>query len=136
MKHMKMKWPDLLLILVLVLMSFIPNALFAVQAMSEPQAPQEKVLIIKVNAVETERIKLAAGKAAYDHPVKLPDGQSNILTIDGEAVTMREANCPDKYCIKVYGTIKAHGEQIICLPHKLVVEIQGGEAKEGDMNAY
>ena len=36
---------------------------------------------------------------------------------------MKEADCPDKYCVK-QGKIKNVGETIVCLPHKVVVEIE------------
>lgn len=50
----------------------------------------------------------------------------NILVIsDGEAY-ISEANCGDHTCIRT-GKISREGEQIVCLPHELVIEIAGGE---------
>jgi len=37
-------------------------------------------------------------------------------------VDVIEADCPDKICVK-HTNIKNAGETIICLPHKLVIEI-------------
>jgi hypothetical protein len=39
---------------------------------------------------------------------------------------MKDADCPDKLCEKT-GKISKNGETIVCLPHRVVVEIQGGE---------
>lgn len=50
---------------------------------------------------------------------------SNIILIEGGAARMTEADCPDGYC-KKYAPISKNGESIICLPHRLVVEIEGG----------
>lgn len=47
----------------------------------------------------------------------------NILIIKDGKVEMKEADCPDKYCVK-QGKIKNVGETIVCLPHKVVVEIE------------
>lgn len=48
----------------------------------------------------------------------------NKITIENGMVHMAEADCPDKYCM-AYKPIKNGGQTIICLPHKLVVEVIG-----------
>ncbi len=48
----------------------------------------------------------------------------NRIVIENGTVYMAEANCPDKYCME-YKPIKNGGQTIICLPHKLVVEVIG-----------
>lgn len=65
-------------------------------------------------------------------------GENNVIDIDTEyghnrvhiqsgSVYMEEADCPDKYC-KKQGSIRNSTESIICLPHRLVVEITGDVA--------
>lgn len=39
---------------------------------------------------------------------------------------MEEANCPDGYC-EEQGKISGHTQTIVCLPHKLVVEVLENE---------
>lgn len=51
----------------------------------------------------------------------------NLLTVSEAGVSMEAADCPDQICVH-HIPIKGGGESIICLPHKLVVEIRGGEA--------
>lgn len=59
------------------------------------------------------------------------EGERNVLMIrDGEAY-MEEADCPDQLCVK-QGPVGKNGESIICLPHKLAVQIVGGETGEMD----
>lgn len=53
-------------------------------------------------------------------------GGSNTVVIENGTVYMKEADCPDKLCEKT-GKISKNGETIVCLPHRVVVEIQGGE---------
>ena len=48
----------------------------------------------------------------------------NRLVIENGSAYMADADCPDKYCMD-YKPISKGGETIICLPHKLVVEVTG-----------
>lgn len=46
----------------------------------------------------------------------------NRLVIENGEVFMQEADCPDQYCVEHRSITKAN-ETIVCLPHKLVVEL-------------
>lgn len=133
-----MKWLDIVLIVVLVVISFIPNAVFAYQALNAPAPAAEKYLVFKVDTVEIERILLTPGKPKYEYTILTGanKSQSNTVTIDGDVVKMIKASCPDLVCVNAFPAISLDGEQIICLPHKLVVEIEGGEKPQGDLNAF
>ncbi|MCH5298407.1 MAG: NusG domain II-containing protein [Ruminococcus sp.] len=52
----------------------------------------------------------------------------NTVVIENGSVYMKDADCPDRYCVK-QGKVKVSGDSVICLPHKLVVEVksQNGE---------
>lgn len=54
----------------------------------------------------------------------------NVVQIHEGQVSMIEADCPDQVCVK-HSKISKSGETIVCLPHKVVVEITG-EEKELD----
>ena len=63
--------------------------------------------------------------------IELPDGSYNVLEIkDGEA-RITEASCPDKICVN-HRAVSKQNQSIVCLPNKVVVEIQNGEASELD----
>ncbi|MCR5148131.1 MAG: NusG domain II-containing protein [Eubacterium sp.] len=51
-------------------------------------------------------------------------GGSNLLTIKEGKAYVTEADCPDNLCVK-QGGIGKTGETIICLPHRVMVEILG-----------
>lgn len=55
--------------------------------------------------------------------IEVKDGSfyNKIRIEDGKAY-MEEANCPDGYC-EEQGKISRHTQTIVCLPHKLVVEV-------------
>lgn len=59
----------------------------------------------------------------------------NVIAVEGGQVRMLEADCANGYCLGQHA-IDAPGEQIICLPHELWVEIvaegdAGGQMDEG-----
>ena len=55
----------------------------------------------------------------------------NLLVIEDGKAHMEEADCPDHYCME-QGKISKTGETLVCLPHKLVVEVVSGEASDVD----
>lgn len=77
----------------------------------------------------------ADGKT-YDMPlsenaqltVKTSEGENTIVVENG-TVRVSQANCPNQDCVH-QGEISTAGQQIVCLPHKLVVSISSG----GDSN--
>lgn len=60
------------------------------------------------------------------------DGQAyNTITISDGVVYVSDANCPDKLCMNM-GQISSIGQSIVCLPHKLVVTVEGDKDSEID----
>lgn len=59
-------------------------------------------------------------------------GGYNLVLISNGQVRVCDADCPDKLCVK-QKSISKGGESIICLPHKLVVQIMSKE--ESDLDA-
>lgn len=55
------------------------------------------------------------------------NGHMNKITIKDGVVSMGFSDCHGQDCVR-QGAISKTGENIICLPHKLVLEIAGGEA--------
>ena len=62
--------------------------------------------------------------------VKENDFYNRIRIQDGAAY-MEEANCPDGYC-EEQGKISGRTQTIVCLPHKLVVEVLDAGGLEND----
>lgn len=55
-------------------------------------------------------------------PIQTSKGY-NLLQIQDGVVSIEEADCKDQICVE-HVDIQRKGETIVCLPHKLVVEIQ------------
>lgn len=62
--------------------------------------------------------------------IEINDGSNILIIIDGEA-DMTEADCPDKLCVK-QKSISKNNENIICLPNKVIVEVESDENSEYD----
>lgn len=58
-------------------------------------------------------------------------GHTNTLVIADGAAQVVEAGCPDQVCVN-HGAIRYAGESIVCLPHKLVVSVEGGTGSDID----
>lgn len=57
------------------------------------------------------------------------EGGSNTLVIEGGKAWITEADCPDGLCLGM-GKISSAGQSIVCLPHKLVVEVKSEGSAE------
>lgn len=55
----------------------------------------------------------------------------NIVVIRAGSVWVSDADCPNQVCVD-HNPISKKGEQIVCLPHKVVLEIISGEDSEID----
>ena len=69
-------------------------------------------------------VKQLALKNDTEFDVSGYQGGTNRIVIQDNAVYMSDADCPDKLCVHT-GTIHKTGETIVCLPHRVVVEITG-----------
>ena len=69
------------------------------------------------------------GRYALSEDIRITVGGEdyNVLRIADGTACISEANCGDHTCVRT-GEISREGETIVCLPHKLVVTILGGES--------
>lgn len=49
---------------------------------------------------------------------------TNVVEVSGGSVRITRADCPDGVCVRM-GPIRCTGETLVCLPHRLTVEIAG-----------
>lgn len=55
----------------------------------------------------------------------------NVVSVHDHGVEMVEANCPDHLCEKI-GFVNQIGNQIVCLPNRVYVEIVGHSEEQID----
>lgn len=75
--------------------------------------------VIKIDGKETERYPLSVNTEVI---IETGDDGRNTLVIEDNKAFMKDANCPDKIC-EGHSKISYKGETIVCLPHKVVIEI-------------
>ncbi|MBQ8663632.1 MAG: NusG domain II-containing protein [Eubacterium sp.] len=76
--------------------------------------------IVTIDGVEYGRYDLS--KEA-EIPITIDGVTTNYLLIANEAADMIEADCPDQLCVNMKA-ISMDGETIVCLPNKVVVEVE------------
>ena len=89
--------------------------------------------VVTADGEETARYSLGE-----DRTVRLGSGEGyNVLQISGGAdlaAAVAEADCGDHTCVRT-GAVSREGERIVCLPHKLIIHIEGGGAPGFDASA-
>jgi hypothetical protein len=117
-----MKKRDLILILFLLAAAAISYGLLQMTS----KAGNEVTI-----TVDKEVVVTASLDKDQDIEVPLADGV-NLIQIKDGSVTMTEADCPDQICVK-HKAISKSGETIVCLPHKVIVEIKSAEESDVDI---
>ena len=86
-------------------------------------------VVVTVDGREMLRRPLAMENS---YEIAQEDGSVNVIRVEDGAVFMQEANCRDGLCIR-QGRMKNAAKTIVCLPHKLVVQLTG-DAPESDVS--
>ena len=88
--------------------------------------------------VEVDGTVIGTYPLSVDREVEIITGENgeelNLLVIKDGKATVTTATCPDGICA-AHRPISREGESIICLPHKVVVTVVGGEGDEPDVVA-
>lgn len=117
----KQKKNDIRLFLALILTGAV---IFAVINLFGSKGAEVQVV---VDGAVVESHPLSINKTIDLHYHK---GYNQLVIKDGAAF-IKEADCPDKLCVD-QRKISLENESIVCLPHKVVVKISGGEQPEVD----
>ena len=90
---------------------------------------EASAVVVTVDGREMLRRPLAMENS---YEIAQEDGARNVIRVEGGAVFMEDANCRDGLCIR-QGKMKNAAKTIVCLPHKLVVQLVG-DAPESDVS--
>lgn len=116
MKHKTLK-NDILLIAALLVLA---GAVFGLLRLTRARGGEA---VVTVDGQTVAVLPLAADAALT---VGEDRGFRNTVEVAGGRVRVTDADCPDRLCVR-QGWISYDGESIVCLPHKLVVAVRGGE---------
>lgn len=83
------------------------------------------VAVIRVDGEIYKKINLDTVAVAYDMEIKTEFGY-NKLHIEHDGISVTEADCRDHICMN-QGKVSQAGVPIVCLPHRLTIEIEGDD---------
>ena len=81
--------------------------------------------VVKIDGKETERYQLSANTEVV---IETENNGKNTLVIEDGKAFIKNATCPDKIC-EGHSKISFKGETIVCLPHKVVIEIVASDSE-------
>ena len=77
-------------------------------------------VVVSIDSVKTYSFPL---NEDLEYEIEGYNGGKNMLVIEGGEAFLKDASCPDHLCIHM-GKIKNVGQSIICLPNRVVIEIE------------
>lgn len=123
-KETRMKKREVIFAIIILMLAGVLFLVFewTGQTNGEPDGQQVRIM------VAGEEYGTYALEEDREIEVQQSDGYNKII-IENGVVYMEDADCPDKYCVQ-QGRIHNQRQTIVCLPHRLVVEIIGKETEE------
>lgn len=109
-------------ILIIVILCIAVSAYFLHYVLRDAGS---NLVTVKVNGVIEGTYNLKE-----DQEIKI-NGGTNILAIKNGEADMVEADCPDKLCVN-QKPVSRNRENIICLPNKVIAEVQSLKDSEVD----
>ncbi len=125
-----MKKNDLILIAVILVLALVCAA--GIRIWQKNNTKSGAVAVVTVDGVRYGAYPLSED---ITERIDLADGTYNILVIEDGYADVTEASCPDQICVN-HNRIRYSGESIVCLPNKLIVEVEGGEDNGIDGSTY
>lgn len=122
------KW-DIIIIITLIILSFIPEVVFGMVIGKSYTGTYAEITL---DGKLYKKIPLSEHKGEDKINIETNYGY-NVIDINNDSIRILDADCKDKICIKA-GSISKPGESLVCLPHKLVVEIKSTSNNNNDID--
>jgi hypothetical protein len=113
-------------IVVLIIFIVIIASYFGVNIYKQNIKSENHIAVIEQNGEVIERIDLDEVKEEKEWKIYEGDEHYNTVKVEPHRIRFTDANCPDLVCVKA-GWISQAGEISVCLPHKLLIRIEGKE---------
>lgn len=120
-----MKKGDKIASIIIILIVIISMA--GVFAYKKHVSGSKKIAVVKQNGKIIKNIDLNKVNGTEQFIVKYNGSHFNKIKMQKGKISIEDADCPDKICVKT-GWISEPGQSIVCLPHKLIIEIEGKDA--------
>jgi hypothetical protein len=120
------KW-DIILLAFLTILSFIPAIIFGVTLNRNYKGTYAEITI---EGKLYKKVPLSENMGEEELNIKTEYGY-NLIKIKDQSVAIIDADCQDKICERP-GFISKPGQSLVCLPHKMMVEIKGYDNTNSD----
>lgn len=120
------KWDYIIITLVLI----VCGIGFMITNSIQNKTYKEKYIEITSNGKLIKTIDITDPNYKLDFELNDED-HLNTFKVENGGISIVSANCSDEVCVKS-GFINKVGQTIVCLPHKLIVEIKGVEESSLD----
>jgi hypothetical protein len=119
---------DIIVILLLIVLSFIPELVLGIMMNKQYQGTYAEITL-EGKFYKTIPLSEHRGENLID--IKTKYGY-NIIKVSNQSIGIIDADCKDKICVKT-GFISKPGQSIICLPHKLMIEVKSYNKQNTDI---
>lgn len=119
---------DFILIGLALALSFLPVMITSYQVAQEGDKGQ-KIALLKIRGEVVDQFILQEGGPHEEITYRPSKQQYNIIEVDGDRIRVKEDNSPDQIAVQT-GWISEVGQISVCLPHQLMIEIQGPSDQE------
>ena len=128
-KYSKMIKPfDIIMVVILLVISFVPMAVFAMNQSKEEDG-NKVIAIITQDGKVIREVDLTGHTENEQFMIKGKGKQYNLIEVENEQIRIKEDNSPDQIGVKM-GWKGIPGQTIICLPHKVLIEIVAEKPEE------
>ena len=108
-----------IVLLIIVIMSLGLTAIYKASIKGT-----ENIAVIKREGTVVKTIDLNKVVKPEEFTFKTASGHYNTISVKHNSICIIDADCPHKECVKS-GWISKPGEMIVCLPLKLIINING-----------
>lgn len=121
-----MKKADKIIVIIIGILIIISTA--GVLIYKNYSSGSEKIAVIKQSGKIIKTIDLNKVTTPQEFTIKYNGSNYNKIKVEKGKIAIIDADCPDKICVKT-GWISEAGQNSVCLPHKLIIEIEGKNSK-------
>ncbi|SJZ76554.1 hypothetical protein SAMN02745116_01362 [Pilibacter termitis] len=122
--ELKIKTWDIIILTCLLLASFTPWVITSIQHQNN-----SKVTYVAELRANNKKIRTFDLSKNTTFEYKDKDGDYNKIVVKDGKIRIVEANCADQICVR-RGWISQGGQTIVCLPHKLVIEVIASDGNQ------
>jgi len=123
---------DIIMVVLLLVISFVPMAVFAMSQSKEEEG-NKVIAIITQDGKVIREVELTGHTENEQFMIKGKGKQYNLIEVENEQIRIKEDNSPDQIGVKM-GWKGIPGQTIICLPHKVLIEIVAEKPEETEDN--